>query len=747
MRELSFGTYDIYFYKKKKRFKMRIVQAKNYLLILAIILLICPLYAIAEMRTFSHEEKDYGPTAIPRVWYTRIYDDNTVVVRIVRVNAELSPETIRTCFYETFSLRIIHPNGTVDEKDFELDIQPFNYCLPVNANTSAIDVYTTQYEQSDVVQFLDYYLISKNHILITYHNATDPNDVYSYEEWGMIIDFDGKVLSKTPFGLAFVNETTYEVTPTSRIQLNINREKGFLRVAAIGKSISDMKLEWQQYRVEDDGTFTKLTSGMLELGNLSSLNAVIIATVDEGYAIVYANKTNNNIATDPLSPQGQLSVIPIRYNQTSASPTLLYQTSIPNLAFPILSCDIAFTEIGHVCTLIVSQTDPNGILPNEYFYVKVNFLSSGSVTNLTFTNLNNIIRIISGSDSELDISLIVTNLPFGGYLLTKYLYTSKFLFYTTYMWGYLFGDDINYIPWEFPEPITTNGIFQVLRNNTFLIAQFETNYTNTWQFQVIDLPVFPGDKDKGYSNANIEATFPEIQSSINPNISKVSINFYHPVMTSSGNLSIYQVVGDQQYSLRQLIPGALCSIENDGKTVSANVLESTFSISNGNYFIKVDNNFVRGRAYDEPLLGIEENVWRFTAEGRRDTFALSTTGILRLTSSGTHVFDNLYQNGRQDFFDTLLEELSVAVPISLSRLNIENVHIDNSFGENRYLIFISIKETRDKYDNNVKSITKIINIMVKHKDQTQIGSGQVTRYLDETYGFIPAREYLRSSYE
>ena len=43
------------------------------------------------------------------------------------------------------------------------------------------------------------------------------------------------------------------------------------------------------------------------------------------------------------------------------------------------------------------------------------------------------------------------------------------------------------------------------------------------------------------------------------------------------------------------------------------------------------------------------------------------------------------------------------------------------------------------------SIIKIIDIMVKHRDQTPIGlEGEITRsYLDPSYGFKPTREYLR----
>ena len=95
--------------------------------IFAFALCIHPLYVTNETRIFSHvEEKDYGPTSIPRVLKTRVYDDDTVVARIVRKN---TTTITSACFYEILSLRIIHPGGSVDEKDFKLDIPSFNYCF------------------------------------------------------------------------------------------------------------------------------------------------------------------------------------------------------------------------------------------------------------------------------------------------------------------------------------------------------------------------------------------------------------------------------------------------------------------------------------------------------------------------------------------------------------------------------------------------------------------------------------------
>src|SRR5436305_14610809 len=127
----------------------------------------------------------------------------------------------------------------------------------------------------------------------------------------------------------------------------------------------------------------------------------------------------------------------------------------------------------------------------------------------------------------------------------------------------------------------------------------ETN--NSWNFQAIDLPKFT--TDNGYFNPMIETTFPAINSSIDPNILKISINFSRPVeFSSNSNLSIYQVIGDHKY-LRQLVTNIDCSIEYTenfhATIVSADVLKSTFSVFKGNYFIKMDNNFVRDGFFKE----------------------------------------------------------------------------------------------------------------------------------------------------
>jgi ubiquitin C-terminal hydrolase len=140
------------------------------------------------------------------------------------------------------------------------------------------------------------------------------------------------------------------------------------------------------------------------------------------------------------------------------------------------------------------------------------------------------------------------------------------------------------------------------------------------------------------------------------------------------------------------------------------------------------------------MLGIRENVWSFTTKEKKETFAPSTTGILRLTSNGTQVFDKLSQDDRNHFFNTLLDDLSLSVPINNSRLIIKRItQLDNSVYEKQYLISITIKAGSNNY---VNSVVSIIDTIIKHKGRGPIAFSQVAGYLDESYGFKQLREYL-----
>jgi hypothetical protein len=695
---------------------------KLFLIIFAIILCSYTSYTTTQKRVLSHNEQvDYGQV-LPRIWDSKALDDGTMIIRVVRKNATSSINNY-LCFYEMLSLRIINLDGIVVEKDLKLPVQSFNYCVFQISNNGIF------------MEYMRYYLIKNNQILVTYHNATDVNNPSTYVEWGMLIDYNGNISTRSPIGTPFVdnNFNNFQLAmPINRIQLNINREKGFLRY---GRS-QNSNIEWQQYKFETNGTITKSTSGELVLFN--SDVTIAMSTVDEGYAIAFANSTNTFNVSNPLLPLGQLFISPIGFNQNAGSPLLLYQTPIPNLFFASLFCNIAFIGVGQICILTALQPDPTGILPLKNFYIRINFLSSGSVSS--FQVINRLLPSIENSK----IAWKVDSLTYGGYLLSNTFQTGPTQETRSVMYGYLFEEaNANFIYWGLFEPELTGirGIYQILpNNNTLLVSQLETD--NSWRFNVIDLPKFDENRDRGYFNLNVESTNPTINSTINPDIQKnITISFYNPVELSDGKLSIYQLINNRPY-LRQHIDKTSCTLENDSKTINAKILDSTFSISIGIYYIKMDNNFVRNKEYKEPLLGIRDNVWSFNVEQKKVPFAPLTTGLLRLTPDGTRYFDSLNSERQSMFFNNLLNDLSNTVPLSRSRLiSNEKTQIDTSVNERQYLISIGIKETRDDDDLSVVTVVENIKTMVTNKGLTSINDGMASQYLDQTYGFNPSRKY------
>ncbi|CAG8658403.1 1269_t:CDS:2, partial [Funneliformis caledonium] len=665
-------------------------------LLLFVITILCsyPICTVAQTRTFSYHEKfGYGPESQPLIWKQSVYEDGMIVLRVVRRN---HASTGGICFLEMLSLRIIHPNGTVDELDINLEIQSFNYCKRGNA------------------EYLDFHLIINDQILVTYHNATDPNDENTYEEWGMIIDFDGNVKSKISLGFKFVEENVKynfkalsELKPSREILLN-NKRNGFLRIAVIKGS---RNTGWKQFKVGLNGIITGLTDGIIESENFSNLLYDIITTY-EGYAIVYANTT---AATVPLSPRLELFVIFISDHKMAHASLLLYQNQLPNLSLGSLFCDIYYIRTGYQCILTINQQDPSGSNLENLFDVKINFLSSGSIPSLTTIKRSSEINATQNWD--------VMFLPFGGYILKNANERS---------------DDIIYHILD--ENGTKNSTFMesksanespsaiILLNNTLLIPKTESN--NTWALTCIDLPKLSAGKDNGYYNVNVRSTFPEINASVNSDIPNVVIDFYDPVELSDGSLLIYQLSNEEKI-LRQITLGRNCSLTDD-KSVIVEIFNTTFD--EGIYFIEMDTNFVISYAYKEPLLGINENVWHFNVEKIKKEYDIttSTTGLLRLTTRGTKRFTNLSESEREQFLNNLLVELADTCLISQDRLKIDKVA--QVVTNEQQIISIRIEENKEKDEKDVVSIINDLNFTITHKFRTHIGQGQFTKSIEQNYG-------------
>src|SRR6266542_4345325 len=123
---------------------------------------------------FTYEETPTKNTNSPITYELQTYNDNKIVARIVRKNSSHIKEDDNTCLDTYLSLRTIYPDGKVVPIDIKLNIQDFNFCVGTGHNPLTISS------------------VKNDFLLVTYTEATDLNNAYTYSAWGMIIDLNGR---------------------------------------------------------------------------------------------------------------------------------------------------------------------------------------------------------------------------------------------------------------------------------------------------------------------------------------------------------------------------------------------------------------------------------------------------------------------------------------------------------------------------------------------------------------------------
>jgi hypothetical protein len=183
-------------------------------------------------------EEEYSP----HVNTILTYDDNTIVVQIIRANSQ-------NCLDRNLSFRTLYPNGTsipINLSKDKLGIQPLNFCFvccsPLNG---------------DLLNPITIYAIKSNYLLMIYTVVEDMDNSLVYNEWGMIIDLSGNIYrfekkikfllkklkriiyllffyndSKTLLGPSYVDPNTNKWVPgLSKIVPNVDNGRGFIYVA------------------------------------------------------------------------------------------------------------------------------------------------------------------------------------------------------------------------------------------------------------------------------------------------------------------------------------------------------------------------------------------------------------------------------------------------------------------------------------------------------------------------------------
>ncbi|CAG8527326.1 6540_t:CDS:2 [Funneliformis mosseae] len=645
--------------------------------------------------------------------------DNTIVVHIIRPLLPLTEDGFLVDKYLSF--RTIYPNGSVVPVDIKLDIQDFNFLILNN-------------EVDGISNPIEIYPIRSNFLLVTYASATNVSDPYSYTDWAMIVDLNGNIYRNISFGSSYVNAGTNKWYPyRAGIFVNFDPDKGFLRITPKTNSTATI---WIQYEVTEAGEINYLAQDILYLqDNHSLVNPIstIIPMVDGRYAIVYANSTNSAATLDrPFTSQGGVYMIIIEHaHAIKRNPAVLYQTPLSELIFTDIDCSVTYVGIGQSC--IVTGEFTNRTTTNT-FYLKIDFLSTGTVINvmplMSDIQMNPLINQYN-----------IEALPYGGYLLSGIGMNDND---DTIIEGFISNDDIIY-RWDLPMPTVTTvlGISKILRNNTYVLAQ--QGVEQNWTLVTTDLYKFEKEKDHGYENFHIDSTSPIINDTVTAlDTDSLTIKYYNEVEFSVGHIKIFQEDG----TIRQKIPGinelVNYSVDGNKTTVNIKLLDCTLNQPGSRYYVSIENNFVKSRVYQEPLYGVKDHVWTFTTLPVVEEYSESVSGQVRLTANGTLHFESLNKSQRNDFSKKLSQELADAIPISHDRVTTnERFETDASASQRQILLPIGIEKDESRKQRTVKLAINDLNQLIKNKRTTIIGSGEVSKHLDETYGYEPLSTHFK----
>ncbi|CAG8571250.1 12116_t:CDS:10 [Rhizophagus irregularis] len=617
-----------------------------------------------------------------------------------------TPRVLNSNFYDdgTIVVRIVRVNYTAPPKICVEEFLSLRIIYPdktikkLDLSAVKLNIQPFNFCLLPTANPIRFYPVKKNFLLITYAEAEDVNSPYTYNDWGMIIDLDGSFKSKIWLGTSYVNTTTNEWLPAQdSVTLNIHRDNGFLRTAPVTGTNS---MTLKQFKVNEIGEVQLLA------------------------------ETSMNFTATPIETQG---------------PFVLYQTPNPVSKIILLDCDFTKVGFGQTCILVLN------IAPviDRNTFIKIDFLSTGTVYNITMFQ----------NPADL-IDFTVESLQYGGYLLySRAPFPNDMTKLNLY--GYILDDHGNRYDWNISYPTTTNfnGDVLVLPNNTIAIPQPE--FQQTWGLLTTDLYKIKGAQDHGYGNLHIFNTTPNIGEIINPSkIEFLTIQFYDKVdLSSNHNITILQDGG----IIRQITSVSHNNgdfVKNiDGYTIQIKVINSTFNQPNTMYYIIMDDGFVKSKDLQEPIIGIQDNSWKFftTKEGvtqnsgfsnyyKKKVNASAINGKVLLNVDGTDYFRRIKDDKIKvkEFFDNLTRELAEAIPVDSERIYTNYKHeIDTSASPEQYILSINIGKAKNETERSVDSISDNLNTLIRNKLITVIGTGEYTNYLDERYGYVPIPRWIQ----
>ncbi|CAG8641051.1 2771_t:CDS:2, partial [Scutellospora calospora] len=149
---------------------------------------------------FNYTESTLNPQFLnraPVIQNIQTYDDGVTLVHIVIRSTTPTAECTRInrlalSLEQILRIRVIQLNGTVSEINLDLHLDPLNYCL--------FNIPSTGQAYVPII----IYALQSPFILVNYIKTTNSSDPRTYEEWGMVIDWNGNIKSTIDFGPSYV---------------------------------------------------------------------------------------------------------------------------------------------------------------------------------------------------------------------------------------------------------------------------------------------------------------------------------------------------------------------------------------------------------------------------------------------------------------------------------------------------------------------------------------------------------------
>ncbi|RIB18982.1 hypothetical protein C2G38_2245423 [Gigaspora rosea] len=671
------------------------------------------------------------------------YGDGTILLRI-------RPGSDESCKASSLYFRLIRTDGTISKITLNntlYNIPKNNYCFVNNEIAFTVRPIMSTNQSNPITKMsltwisgykfpvnlisdppddIRIYGIATNYILISYLCGDTYNNVC-----GLLMDWDGNVLNS---GID-LGTNCDDVNIAQNINSNIG---GFIWVCYM-KSTS--QLIWRRFSTPDSsGAMSTLGVGRInDITKFSPNYTSIFPLEDGGYGIVTAQYNTTNLTSQgtAFTPPWTVFVYFIS-DDGIKGPFQLYEQTTQSLnQLKIFSCSISFQSSGYNCIIyevLVGATVPA--------FITIDFFRSGArKISQEFT--------VTGLETYQYVVWDILNLYQGGYCVLRQGIN------TTTIDGLVYDDVGN--PngtWGLPRNYTYTRNIGVFPNNTlWAVVNGPDNFT--WTFvtssSLVNFRTVPD--PGGFNNAFISSVSPRNLSLISlSSTPSLMITFTTNVSLASGNVSIYQSNGSFPI-LRQTFRGndrrfvRLLNGTNGSTQVQFDVLNTTFNQRSSDYFIQVDNAFVREIQFNQPLLGIRPSVW-FIHTDKVDNFTNTEpeSAVVRLTPEGSIYFRTLSESNRNKFAVVMTQSLSTVIPCDKSRIQAtSNFQLDDN---RQVLLRIDVKNY-DVNSSKERVPTKVLqdlDSLIKNRDITGVSQEFATSMLDPSYGSVFTQD-LWSNYK